>query len=147
MKRLLALFACLLFAAACNTEDEISFKTQIGYKGTLEMYLLADPTQSYSYDDVSFELQSSTDESTLTLWIYDMQFPGMPMAIDMTPPGIGYSSSGDTATLTADEVIPYYGERPMEERKITMLRGTATAERLSLTFECMGYSLRYTGTK
>ena len=70
MKRLLALFACLLFAAACNTEDEISFKTQIGYKGTLEMYLLADPTQSYSYDDVSFELQSSTDESTLTLWIY-----------------------------------------------------------------------------
>lgn len=147
MKRLLALFACLLFAAACNTEDEISFKTQIGYKGTLEMYLLADPTQSYSYDDVSFELQSSTDESTLTLWIYDMQFPGMPMAIDMTLPGIGYSSSGDTATLTADEVIPYYGERPMEERKITMLCGTATAERLSLTFECMGYSLRYTGTK
>lgn len=147
MKRLLALFACLLFAAACNTEDEISFKTQIGYKGTLEMYLLADPTQSYSYDDVSFELQSSTDESTLTLWIYDMQFPGMPMAIDMTLPGIGYSSSGDTATLTADEVIPYYGERPMAERKITMLRGTATAERLSLTFECMGYSLRYTGTK
>lgn len=147
MKRLLALFACLLFAAACNTEDEISFKAQIGYKGTLEMYLLADPTQSYSYDDVSFELQSSTDESTLTLWIYDMQFPGMPMAIDMTLPGIGYSSSGDTATLTADEVIPYYGERPMEERKITMLRGTATAERLSLTFECMGYSLRYTGTK
>ena len=147
MKRLLALFACLLFAAACNTEDEISFKTQIGYKGTLEMYLLADPTQSYSYDDVSFELQSSTDESTLTLWIYDMQFPGMPMAIDMTLPGIGYSSSGDTATLTADEVIPYYGERPMEERKITAPRGTATAERLSLTFECMGYSLRYTGTK
>lgn len=147
MKRLLALFSCLLFAAACNTEDEISFKTQIGYKGTLEMYLLADPTQSYSYDDVSFELQSSTDESTLTLWIYDMQFPGMPMAIDMTLPGIGYSSSGDTATLTADEVIPYYGERPMEERKITMLRGTATAERLSLTFECMGYSLRYTGRK
>lgn len=147
MKRLLALFACLLFAAACNTEDEISFKTQIGYKGTLEMYLLADPTQSYSYDDVSFELQSSTNESTLTLWIYDMQFPGMPMAIDMTLPGIGYSSSGDTATLTADEVIPYYGERPMEERKITMLRGTATAERLSLTFECMGYSLRYTGRK
>ncbi len=147
MKRLLALFACLLFAAACNTEDEISFKTQIGYKGTLEMYLLADPTQSYSYDDVSFELQSSTDESTLTLWIYDMQFPGMPMAIDMTLPGIGYSSSGDTANLTADEVIPYYGERPMEERKITALRGTATAERLSLTFECMGYSLRYTGRK
>ena len=147
MKRLLALFACLLFVAACNTEDEISFKTQIGYKGTLEMYLLADPTQSYSYDDVSFELQSSTDESTLTLWIYDMQFPGMPMAIDMTLPGIGYSSSGDTATLTADEVIPYYGERPMEERKITMLRGTATAERLSLTFECMGYSLCYTGRK
>lgn len=147
MKRLLALFACLLFAAACNTEDKISFKTQIGYKGTLEMYLLADPTQSYSYDDVSFELQSSTDESTLTLWIYDMQFPGMPMAIDMTLPGIGYSSSGDTATLTADEVIPYYGERPMEERKITALRGTATAERLSLTFECMGYSLRYTGRK
>ena len=71
----------------------------------------------------------------------------MPMAIGMTLPGIGYSSSGDTATLTADEVIPYYGERPMEERKITALRGTATAERLSLTFECMGYSLRYTGRK
>ena len=145
MKRLRALFACLLFAAACNTEDEISFKTQIGYKRPLEMYLLADPTQSYSYDDVSFELQSSTDESTLTLWIYAMRFPGMPMAIDMTLPGIGYSSSGDTATLTAAEVIPYYGERPMEERKITMLRGTATAERLSLPFECMGYSLCYPG--
>ena len=123
MKKLFALLACLFVAAACNTEDEISFKTQIGYRGTLDMHLLADPSQSYTYEN------------------------GMPMAIDMTLPGIGYTSSGDTATLSADEVIPYYGERPMEERKITALRGTATAERLTLTFECMGYSLSYTGTK
>lgn len=147
MKKLFALLACLFVAAACNTEDEISFKTQIGYRGTLDMHLQADPSQSYTYENVSFELKSSTEDNTLTLWIYDMQFPGMPMAIDMTLPGIGYTSSGDTATLSADEVIPYYGERPMEERKITALRGTATAERLTLTFECMGYSLSYTGTK
>ena len=38
-------------------------------------------------------------------------------------------------------------DRPRGDPKPPARRGTPTAERLSLTFECMGYSLRYTGRK
>lgn len=144
LSSLLILASCVF--ASCDTENDPPFNTGIGYIGTLGMVSATDPAKTYSFSDVSMELKSAED-NTVTVWIYDMQFPGMPMAIDMTFPGIGFSQSDGVATLQAAELTPYYGPRPMEERKVTGLEGTATQSRLSLRFDCMGYHVTYTGTK
>lgn len=148
MKKLLAslLFAAALFAVACDTEKEPPFNTEIGYTGTLSMISYDEPSKTYSFDNVSFELKNA-DDGTLTIMIYNMQFPGMPMAIDMIFPGIGFRPTNGGVTLSAAELIPYYGSRPMEDRKVTDLQGTATDSRLTLSFVCMNYNVAYTGTK
>lgn len=148
MKKLLAsfLFAAALFTGACDTEKETPFNTEIGYAGTLSMTSNDDPTRKHSFDNVSFELKNA-DDGTLTMMIYNMQFPGMPMAIDMIFPGIGFRPADGGVTLAAAQLIPYYGSRPMNDRKVTDLQGTATDSRLTLSFVCMNYHVAYTGTK
>lgn len=146
MKKLLAMLLLSTTLFGCNTEEEAPELTSFGYIGTMEMNPLKEPEKHDTVKDVEVNLLKGKN-ATLDLWILGMQFPGMPIKIDMTFPGIDYAMKNDTFIFHAGRLIPYYGSRPMENREVTSLSGKATEESLDFNFECMGYRVSYTGKK
>lgn len=147
MKKLfLILFAAAAFAA-CDDDKDYGTANE-DYTGTLTVTLVSDPTKVNTFENKHFSLIRATD-GTLTLWMHETQFvPQMPV-LTMEVPGIAYSRTPDRLNLKADRIIPKMGGTPYDQYVITNLTGTLTdaepEDRLTLSFECMGFRVTYAG--
>ena len=149
MKKLfLLLFAAAAFAACDDDKDYGTANEE--YSGTLTVTLLSDPSQVYTFDDKRFSLVSA-DDGTLTLWMHETQFvPQMPV-LTMEVPGIAYTRMPERLNLSGERLVPKMGGTPYEKYVITNLAGALTdaepSDRLTLSFECMGFRVAYAGTE
>lgn len=149
MKKLfLLLFAAAAFAA-CDDDKDYGTANE-DYTGTLTVTLANDPAQVNTFENKHFSLVSGAD-GTLTLWMHETQFiPQMPV-LTMEVPGIAYTRMPEQLKLSAERIVPKMGGTPYEKYVITNLTGTLTDaepdDRLTLSFECMGFRVTYTGTE
>ncbi len=149
MRKLFLLLFAAAAIAACDDDKDYGNPNE-NYTGTLTVTLLSDPAQVNTFEHKQFSLVRAGD-GTLTLWMHETQFiPQMPV-LTMEVPGIVYTRAADGLNLSGERIVPKMGGTPYEKYLITDLSGRLTdaepEDRLTLSFECMGFRVAYAGTE
>ncbi len=146
MKKLfsmLLLVATTLFVS-CEAVEEILDKylndgDEITYVGAMDVS--ASGVTMYSSDSTEFTLEK--DDNTVSILMSQMKFSeAMPVTLDIQVSDIAATDN----TFSADSVIPTVSSIPMDSYEITNISGTYDTESLTMTFECYGCTVTYTGS-
>lgn len=88
------------------------------------------------------------DEGVMNIEMRGAKFAAaMPLTLDMTIPGVGYTETTDGYVLEAESIVPLAMGGEFAQFTITNLTGTITDTELTMEFMCGAFPVTYTGTK
>lgn len=143
--------AALLLLAGCDKDDKNGSNPEppvfkgYEYTGTVEVDQQDGTT--YPCPDVVVQVSPQTD-GTVQMKMLQVRFSeNMPLKLDMTVSGIGYTADGEDIVLHGNNIIPEAMGGPFPAYTITDLVATGDKRAFTLSMTCGGkFPLRYTGT-
>lgn len=143
--------AALLLLAGCDKDDKNDSKPEppvfngYTYIGTVEVDQQDGTT--YPCPDVAVQLLPQSD-GTVQMKMLQVRFAeNMPLKLDMTVSGIGYTADKEDIVLHGNNLIPEAMGGPFPAYTITDLAATGDNHALTLSMTCGGkFPLRYSGT-
>ncbi len=134
---MLLLATVALFATSC---DEILGDSDLTSSYVGDLTVSASGYTAYSNDAAEFTLEEDGDD--LSILMKQIKFSEyMPVTLDITISDIPTNGS----SFSISEVIPTVGGIPMEDYTITNVSGSYSATTLSMTFDCYGCNVEYSG--
>lgn len=116
----------------------------ISYAGTMVVVQQDETTYTQENVVVDYEI---TDTAGLVLTFNQVAFSSkMPIKIDMTLTNVQYEKNSETISFTGDGIVPIAMGGPFPKYTVTNLSGTVQEETMSLSMNCGGYPVTYTGT-
>lgn len=156
MKKVLFLLIAVIALSACKKSQEPAtkdtkqasenpvFEKEAQYNGSVFVTFNG---QEYETPSIRVKL-SKENETEATLSMYKVKFvPQMPVTIDLDLPGVNYKTTGNSYTITGNNIIPTMGGNPFEKYIATDIKGTATKETLSFSLNFGQYPTRYEGQR
>lgn len=140
MKKFLFLLLAAATVTACSDDDERNGKQSAVYDGTL---IVTDKTQnpnvSTTTKNVRYEL-SETNDGTISLTMPGIRFVDNMPAMTIVIPKLEFIPMGDGTISelksTVTPIVPYIGDTPYEDYKITNFYGEMTPQTLNISFNC-----------
>lgn len=140
MKKLLFLLLAAAAVTACDNDEERNGKQSAVYDGTLTVTNKTQiPPELATSKNVRYELAESND-GTITLTMPGIKFVSNMPAMTIVIPKLEFvnETGGVVSELksTVTPIVPYIGNTPYPDYKITDFHGELTPETLNVSFNC-----------